>query len=50
MDKYEFMTIISEQFEDIKSEEQINNIAEEMIRIIDKIKKQSIEYLKSGIL
>lgn len=50
MDKYEFMAIISDQFEDMKTQEQINNRADEMIIAINKIKKQSIEYLKRGIL
>lgn len=50
MDKYEFMLMISEQFEEMESEEQIIARAEEMIDIINKSKKKSIEYLKQGIL
>jgi hypothetical protein len=49
MDKYEFMILITDIFEGLKSDEQIDKRKEEMINIINRSAKMAKEYIKAGI-
>lgn len=50
MDKYDFLNVISEIFEECKTEEEINSRKRQMILLITQKAELSKMYLGSGIL
>ena len=50
VDKFEFMGIVAEQFEGLKTNEEIDKRAEQMIKLIEQSRIMAKGYLKAEIL
>lgn len=50
MDKFDFLSVISDLFEGLKTEEEINEQAEAMVQLIRQQTELSKAYLRVGIL
>lgn len=50
MDKFDFMSIVASNFEGLKSEDEIEIKADQMIKIILQSKEMAKNYLDAGIL
>jgi len=50
MDKFDFMSCISDQFAGLQSEKEIEERADKIVQLVLKLKEMSKSYLKAGIL
>jgi len=50
MDKFDFMSVVTEQFEGLQSEEEIELRAKKMMQLIIQYKEMAKGYLNAGIL
>lgn len=50
MDKYDVMSMLGDLFIGLSTEEEIEARANEIINLVDNVKKMAKEYLKTGIL